>query len=151
MAVAARFFDAFAVGDWHAMGRLYAPQARFSDPLFPQLDAEQVRALWQMLLTQAQGFRLSYRIDAESDHAARVLWVAHYLYGRRPVVNRVVSEMQLGAGCILVQNDHFNLWRWARQALGLTGWLLGGTPLLRRRLRREAAVRLQAFIARQPR
>ena len=41
-----------AARDWRTMGRLYADDARFSDPAVPDLDAGQVRAMWRMLISR---------------------------------------------------------------------------------------------------
>ena len=49
------------------------------------------------------------------------------------------------------QRDRFDFWRWARQALGAPGWLLGWSPLLRNKVRATAAKNLARFMAsRQP-
>ncbi len=82
MSVAERFYDAFALGDWHTMGLLYAQHATFSDPIFPHLDADHVRAMWQMLLSRAQDLSLSYSVDAETEQGARVVWAARYTFGQ---------------------------------------------------------------------
>jgi hypothetical protein len=44
--------------------------------------------------------------------------------------------------------DDFDFHRWARQALGTSGLLLGWTPLLRNAVRRRARAGLDAFLAR---
>ena len=63
MAVAQRFYDAFAMGDWGTMARLYAPQATFSDPVFPRLNADQARAMWGMLLSRATDLECSSSVE----------------------------------------------------------------------------------------
>ncbi len=148
MSVAERFYDAFALGDWHTMGLLYAQHATFSDPVFPHLDADHVRAMWQMLLSRAQDFSLSYSVDAESEQGARVVWVARYTFSQtgRPVSNRIVSEMHFAAGRIVRQVDRFSFWRWSRQALGLPGLLAGWTPMLRAKVQQQAASGLHRFM-----
>ena len=40
---------------------------------------------------------------------------------------------------IVEQTDTFDLWRWSRQALGLKGWLLGGTSFVQNKIREEGA------------
>jgi len=151
MAVAERFYDAFALGDWHAMGLAYARHATFSDPVFPLLGADEVRAMWQMLLSSAPDLSVSYNVVSDNDEGARVVWVARYTFGRtgRPVTNRVVTEMRFAAGRIVQQVDRFSLWRWSRQALGLQGWLLGWTPMLRDRVQKQAAAALRNFVQQQ--
>jgi ketosteroid isomerase-like protein len=147
MGAAQRFYDAFVLGDWHTMGMLYAPQATFSDPVFPHLNAAQARAMWQMLLSSAEDFSVAANVQ-ETDTHASVIWIARYSFGPtgRPVVNRVHTEMELGAGRILRQVDRFSFWRWSRQALGTPGLLLGWTPLLRARVRAKAAGGLARFM-----
>ncbi len=151
MAVAQRFYDAFAVGDWGTMARLYAPQATFSDPVFPHLTADQTRAMWGMLLSRAVDMECSSSVEETNDRA-RVIWVARYTFSGtgRPVVNRVYTEMELGAGMILRQVDRFSFWRWSRQALGPIGWTLGWTPFLRAGVRRQAAENLAKYMQRRP-
>jgi ketosteroid isomerase-like protein len=148
MTVAQRFFDAFALGDHHTMGQLYAPDATFSDPIFPLLSAEEVRLMWRMLLTRAQDFAVSATVD-ETPHGARAVWIARYRYGARPVRNRVYTEMAIAAGKIVRQVDRFSFWRWSRQALGWQGWLFGWTPWLRNRVRAQAAEALRRFAQRE--
>jgi ketosteroid isomerase-like protein len=144
MTVAQRFFDAFMLGDHHTMGQLYAPDATFSDPIFPLLSADETRLMWRMLLTRARDFSVSANVD-EGPDGARAVWVARYTYGTRPVRNRVYTEMVIAAGKIVRQVDRFSFWRWSRQALGWKGWLLGWTPWLRNRVRAQAAEALRRF------
>jgi ketosteroid isomerase-like protein len=148
MSVAERFYEAFALGDWHTMGMTYARHATFSDPVFPLLSADEVRAMWQMLLSRAPELSVNYNIVAESEDAARVVWVARYTFSQtgRPVTNRVVTEMRFAAGRIVQQVDRFNLWTWSRQALGLQGLLIGWTPMLRDRVQKQAASTLRKFV-----
>jgi len=148
MSVAERFYDAFALGDWHTMGMTYAQHATFSDPVFPLLGVDEVRAMWHMLLAGAQDFSLSYNIVAENEDGARVVWVARYTFGPtgRPVTNRAVTEMRFAAGRIVKQVDRFSFWRWSRQALGVPGLLLGWTPMLRAKVQSQAAAGLRRFV-----
>lgn len=148
MGTAQRFYDAFAVSDWHTMGLLYAPNATFTDPAFPLLSAEEASLMWKMLLSRARDFTVSANVQENGDRA-RVLWVAHYTFSKtkRRVVNRVQTEMTFSAGRIVRQVDRFSLWQWSRQALGLPGLLLGWTPLIRTQVQREAAQSLQRFAA----
>lgn len=141
MGVAERFYEAFMVRDHYTMGMLYAEHATFSDPVFPLLNARGARLMWKMLLTRAEDLGIEVKILEDSPAHASVDWVAHYSFGAtgRPVVNRVHTEMALSNGRIVRQVDGFNLWRWSGQALGAKGWLLGWTPLVRNRIRAQAA------------
>jgi hypothetical protein len=147
MGVAERFFEAFMVRDHYTMGLLYAEHATFSDPVFPLLNAKGARLMWQMLLSRAEDLGIEVRILEDSPARARVDWVAHYTFAAtgRPVVNRIRTEMTISAGKIVQQVDAFSLWRWSRQALGARGWLLGWTPLVRDKVRAQAAKSLREF------
>jgi hypothetical protein len=147
MGVAERFFEAFMVRDHYTMGLLYAEHATFSDPVFPLLNARGARLMWKMLLTRAEDLGIEVKVIEDSPAHASVDWVAHYTFGAtgRPVVNRVHTEMALSNGRIVRQVDSFDLWRWSRQALGARGWLLGWTPLVRDKIRAQAAHALREY------
>jgi hypothetical protein len=147
MGVAEQFYEAFMVRDHYTMGLLYAENATFSDPVFPLLNARGARMMWNMLLTRAEDLGIEVNILDDGPSRASVDWVAHYNFGAtgRPVVNRVHTEMALSNGRIVRQVDRFNLWRWSGQALGASGWLLGWTPLVRNKIRTQAARSLREY------
>ena len=151
MGIAERFFDAFSVRDHHTMGRMYAPTATFSDPAFPMLSGPEAALMWEMLMTRATDFSLSYNVIHESDERAQAIWVAHYTFAQtgREVENRIQTNMVFQAGRIVRHVDYFNFWKWSRQALGLPGVLLGWTPILKRRVQRQAQESLIRFAARK--
>jgi ketosteroid isomerase-like protein len=148
--VAERFYSAFAARDWRTMGGLYAEDARFSDPAFPDLNAAEVRAMWRMLITRGTDLALQYQVLHESADAAQVRWVARYTFSqtRRPVVNEIVATLTLRGGAIVRHVDVFDFHRWARQALGLPGLLLGWTPSFRRAVQAKAQAGLRQFMQR---
>jgi uncharacterized protein len=151
MGVAERFYDAFMVRDHYTMGLLYAEHATFSDPVFPLLNAKGARLMWQMLLARAgDDFGIEVKIREDSPKRAIVDWVAYYKFSAtgRPVENRIHTEMGLSAGKIVRHQDTFNLWRWSSQALGTKGALLGWTPMVRDRIRAQAAASLRDFARR---
>lgn len=141
MSVLHRFYTAFAQRDWATMGACYHPDARFSDPVFTDLDAAGVQAMWRMLLTSGTDLRITFRVLEESATGGRVRWEAWYTFSRtkRPVHNIITAEFTLKDGLILVHRDRFDLWRWSRQALGLPGLLLGWSPIIATKVRSTAA------------
>lgn len=145
MSVLSRFYTAFAQRDWSTMGACYADDAHFSDPVFPQLDAAGVRAMWKMLLTSGTDLRITHEVIEESADTGLCEWEAFYTFNRtgRPVHNIVRSEFELRNGLIVRQRDRFDLWRWSRQALGPNGWLLGWSPMVQGRVRAMAAAGLR--------
>lgn len=140
------FYTAFAQRDWAVMGACYRAEARFSDPVFPDLDAHGVKAMWKMLLDGDTDLCISFTVLKEDERGGRVQWEAFYSFGkqRRKVHNRITSDFTFKEGLILTQLDRFNFWRWSRQALGISGVLLGWTPMVRRKVREMAAARLRA-------
>lgn len=150
MPVLGRFYSAFAQRDWATMGACYHDGARFSDPVFPGLDAEQAAAMWKMLLTSGTDLRITFNVLEETATSGKVHWEAWYTFSKtkRPVHNIITSTFVLKDDRILVQRDHFDFWRWSRQALGTSGLLLGWTPLVRKKVRGIAAANLsKALVA----
>jgi ketosteroid isomerase-like protein len=147
--VITEFYEAFARRDHEAMAALYLPDATFSDPAFGHLEGPEVTAMWRMLAKAATDLEVTSRdITASGDRAAAT-WEAHYTFtetGRR-VHNVVEAHMTLEDGHIRRHDDHFDLWRWSRQALGASGLLLGWSPVIRVAVQRRARRRLQEFMA----
>ena len=83
--------------------------------------------------------------DAERGKAH---WDARYTFtqtGRR-VHNRIDARFLFRDGLIIRHEDTFSFWRWARQALGPAGLLLGWAPPLRAKVRSTARGNLRAFM-----
>ena len=149
MSVLTRFYTAFAQRDWSTMGACYADDARFSDPVFPDLDAAGVRGMWKMLLTSGTDLRVTFKVVEESAQRGVCEWEAFYTFSRtgRKVHNIIRSEFELRDGSIVRQCDRFDFWRWSRQALGLSGVLLDWSPLVRNKVRATAAAALRRSMA----
>lgn len=138
-------YTALAARDGAAMGRCYADDARFSDPVFQNLDAAGVRAMWAMLCARAVDLDVSVTDVVADDRRGSARWVATYTFSKtgRKVCNVIDARFEFRDGLIVRHTDCFDLWRWSGMALGLKGWLLGWTPLVRNAIRREAMRGLQ--------
>lgn len=144
------FYSAFQRLDVETMVACYSDDVIFSDPAFGTLRGRQVGDMWRMLASRAKDFSLTFdQIHAE-DHSGAAHWVATYLFSqtRRTVVNDIHARFVFRDGRICEHHDRFDLWRWSRQALGTPGLLLGWTPLLRGKIRRQALANLAAFQSR---
>ena len=133
------------------MAACYAPDARFSDPVFGDLEGQEPGAMWRMLTARADDLKIELmEHEAEADRGS-ARWVAHYTFTQtgRPVRNDVRARFQFSDGLIAVHCDEFDFHRWSRQALGTPGLLLGWTPLLRASVRRRARAGLDEFIERE--
>lgn len=143
----ARFYTAFAARDAETMARCYAPDAHFSDPVFPDLHGAAVGAMWRMLCSRAADLRIAFHDVTASGDTGAVHWEAWYTYSAtgRPVHNVIAAAFTFRNGLIARHVDRFDLSAWARQALGLKGVLLGWAPPVHRAIRREAAKALERF------
>ena len=145
-----RLYEALDRHDGEAMASCYAPDASFADPVFPDLHGELPGHMWRMLTERATDLAIEVpeaKADAEAGSAR---WIATYTFGAtgRQVTNRVRSDFRFDdAGLIAEQRDDFPFWAWSRQALGLPGLVLGWTPMLRARVRSNAATELARFRA----
>lgn len=142
-----RFYAAFARRDGAEMAACYAPDARFSDPVFPDLEGDEPGRMWRMLTEGASDLEIELAEHAAGDETGSARWIARYTFTQtgRPVVNDVRAAFRFRDGLIAEHRDDFDFHRWARQALGPVGLLLGWTPLLRNQVRGQAAARLAAF------
>ncbi len=149
MSVIDRFYTAFAQRDWSMMGACYHDKATFSDPVFPHLDAVEARAMWKMLVINGKDLRVTHVVLGENAHGGTAQWDAWYTFSRtgRPVHNRITATFTFRDGLILTHRDHFDFWRWSRQALGTSGLLLGWTPLVKNKVRGIAAGGLRKAMA----
>jgi ketosteroid isomerase-like protein len=144
-----RFYAAFAERDGDAMAACYAPDARFSDPVFVDLRGDEPGEMWRMLTGRADDLTVELVEHSADDGRGSARWVAHYTFTQtgHPVVNDVRAAFRFDDGLIVEHRDEFDFHRWARQALGTSGLLLGWTPILRSAVRRRARTGLDEFIA----
>lgn len=151
-ATIARFYDAFDKRDPEAMAKCYHSDVVFSDPVFGELRGERARDMWRMLCGRATDLSVKASDIAAEDRAASARWVATYSFGkaRRRVRNVVEARFEFKDGLIARHEDAFNLWTWSRRALGPMGALLGWTPMVQARIRRDALRGLDAFVAKRP-
>jgi uncharacterized protein len=142
-----RFYGAFAQGDGDAMAACYAPDAHFSDPVFPDLRGPRAGRMWQMLTSAPGDVRIELLERDADENRGSAHWMARYTFTQtgRPVVNDIRATFRFAGGLIADHHDDFSFHRWSRQALGPSGLLLGWTPILRSAVRRKAGARLDAF------
>lgn len=144
-----RFYGAFARRDGDAMADCYAPDARFTDPVFKRLRGEQPGAMWRMLTAQARDLEVELLEHDAHETWGTARWRATYTFTQtgHPVVNDVFAAFRFNPdGLIAEHADSFNFRRWARQAL-TRGTRLLGWPLLRAVVRHRAKQSLARFIA----
>lgn len=137
-----RFYDALSRRDGETMASLYAPDARFEDEIY-RLEGADVGKMWTGLMRKAKTLTVSYTIARSGNGTGTVEWTARYIYpGGGPVVNVILSELELEDGRIVAQRDRFDFRRWAAQALGTPGRLFGRFGWFRKMVSRKAAARV---------
>lgn len=144
-----RFYQAFQQRDAEAMATCYAEDVHFSDPVFEDLRGSEAADMWRMLTARAQHFSLTFGNVQADERQGSAQWVATYLFSQtgRTVVNRVEARFVFRDDKIAEHRDHFDLWRWARQALGGKGLLLGWAAPVQNAIRRQAVKGLAQFRA----
>jgi hypothetical protein len=145
-----RLYGGLDAHDGEAMAACYAADATFSDPVFPELKGDQAPDMWRMLAERATDLSVELPEAKADEEAGAARWIATYTFATtgRSVTNRVRSDFKFDSdGLITEQNDDFPFWRWSRQALGVPGLLLGWSPLIRSRVRSNAAAQLARFRA----
>ena len=144
-----KFYTAFQNLDYETMQSCYSDDAVFSDPVFGLLDAEETRAMWEMLCKRAKDFSLVYgNIQLLDEEYATADWTASYIFSKtnRRVVNRIKAHMRLKDGKIIEHSDAFAIYSWMRQAMGLPGLILGWTGFMHRRVQKQAKIGLHKFM-----
>ena len=143
------FYQSFQQLNAEAMAACYADNVRFSDPAFTDLQGQEAADMWRMLTSRAQNFSLVFDGIEADDTQGKAHWVATYLFSQtgNTVVNDIQARFIFKDGKIITHTDSFDLWKWAGQALGFKGKLLGWTPFVQKAIRQQAAKGLAQFRA----
>ena len=142
------FYKAFQNKDYKTMQQCYADDVVFNDEVFKNLNALQVRAMWEMLCKNAKDFSLQFsKVEADNEYGT-CNWVAHYTFSQtgNKVTNNIKAYFKFHEGKIVEHTDSFDLWKWSRQALGLPGWLLGWNMALQKKIQQKAQNNLAKFM-----
>lgn len=143
-----KLYRSLGARDGDGMAQCYAPDATFSDPVFPALRGPEVGAMWRMLCERATDIRVEAFAIVADDQAGSAHWEAWYTFSQtgRKVHNVIDARYTFRDGAIVTHVDQFDLWRWSRQALGPVGTLLGWSPLVRNEVRGQAQKNLARFL-----
>ena len=101
-----------------------------------------------MLCARGKDLRIEFRDVRAGDHTGFAHWEAWYTFSStsKPVHNVIDATFTFSDGLIVTHVDRFDLYRWSQQALGVTGVLLGWTPIVRNAIQRTAARSLEQFL-----
>ena len=145
------FYTAFQNSNYTEMQDAYHLDATFHDPVFQKLNALEVKAMWQMLLSSAKDLRIEFSNIKADDKNGSCRWDAWYTFSKtgRKVHNIIYASFEFREGKIYRHQDSFDLWRWSRQALGVTGSLLGWSSIIKVRIQRAARKSLNSYMQAQ--
>ena len=145
-----RFYSAFQRLDYKTMQDCYDASASFTDPAFGTLFGNDVKDMWEMLSKSAKNFSLTFTPPRSLDEqTVECHWVANYIFSKtgNPVENRIRAILKIQNEKIMEHVDEFDFWRWSRQALGISGTLMGWTHFFHRKVTLSARQGLEKFKA----
>lgn len=142
------FYQAFSTRNSDGMNVHYHEEATFSDPVFQNLDAQQVKAMWSMLCGRGKDLKVVASNIQADETRGNAEWVATYTFAAtgKKVTNRVRASFEFRDGKIVRHVDEFDFSTWCGMALGLMGKLFGGTAWLQNKVRTKANGQLARFI-----
>jgi SnoaL-like domain len=145
-----KLYAAFAALDAKTMAQCYADDAHFDDEAFSLRGRHQIGGMWSMLIDaiKKQG-RKDWKLEVRDITENSAHWEPTYRFSAtgRMVHNIIDAEFEFDSqGLIKRQTDRFDFWRWSRQALGMTGAMLGWSGFLRGKVRRTAARQLEKYL-----
>ncbi len=142
------FYTCFQQKDYKGMQACYADEATFSDAVFKNLNAAQVKAMWEMLISKGKDMRLEFSQVSANENTGKAHWDAYYTFSAtgNKVINRIDATFIIKDGKIVQHIDHFDFYTWAKQALGFKGFLLGWTSFLRNKVTAQAMKNLDSFM-----
>ncbi|WAC41534.1 nuclear transport factor 2 family protein [Pedobacter sp. SL55] len=135
-----QFYTAFQQKDYKTMQDSYAENAVFNDSVFRNLDAKQTRAMWQMLISRSGDMTLTFGNIRAAGNKVTAYWEAHYTFTAtgKKVINKINAEFEIEDGKIVKHTDSFDFYKWAKQAFGAGGFLLGWTNSFKEKVRQTA-------------
>lgn len=147
------FYTAFAATDSEGMIACYHKDIHFEDPAFGVLKGEHAGNMWRMLCASQKDkeFTVTFSDITYQDGKGSAHWEAQYHFSKtgRKVHNKIDATFEFKDGKISKHIDTFNLHRWASQAMGFKGMLLGGTSFFKKKLHTQTQKALHLFETKQ--
>lgn len=145
-----KFYSAFQSHDPLKMAECYHPDVVFNDPVFQNLNHREVTGMWAMLIERSKGkLEIDFHSVVGDNELAQCIWEAEYEFSKtgNSVHNIIHSTMEFKDDLIVKHTDDFDFWRWSKMALGLSGILLGWSPMLKNKVRKTAEKSLANYLA----
>ncbi|PVX47877.1 SnoaL-like protein [Flavobacterium sp. 103] len=143
-----KFYTAFANGDAKTMCECYHPEIQFQDPAFGILKGNDASQMWKMLIEKSKGnIKIEFSDIKADDYIGTAKWIATYNFSKtnRKVINVIHGEFKFQDGLIIRHTDNFDIWKWAKQALGFKGLLFGWTGFMQKKIQEQALTSLNNY------
>jgi hypothetical protein len=143
-----KFYTAFANADAKTMCTCYHHDIQFRDPAFGLLKGNDVCDMWKMLIKNSKSdIKVEFDEVKATEYLGSAKWVATYNFSKtnRKVVNVIKSEFQFKDGLISKHTEHFDIWKWSKQAFGFTGYLFGWTGYFQKKIQEQALLSLKKY------
>jgi len=131
----------------------YHDDITFKDPAFGVLRGEEAKNMWRMLCKTQQGkdFKVKASNIEYTAEEGKARWETYYTFSKtgRKVHNVINATFKFKDGKIINHVDRFNLYRWAKQAMGFKGFLVGWTSFFRKKLNNQTRFLLSEFQKKQ--
>ncbi|TXD71841.1 nuclear transport factor 2 family protein [Aequorivita antarctica] len=148
-----KFYQAFTDLDAERMISWYHDDVTFEDPAFGILRGEEAKNMWRMLCQAQQGkeFKVKTSNIEYTPKAGKARWEAYYTFSKtgRKVHNVINASFKFKDGKIINHIDRFSLHRWAKQAMGFKGFLVGWTGFFKKKLNNQTRFLLSEFEKKQ--
>lgn len=143
-----KFYTSFQQKNYQAMQECYTDEASFNDPIFKDLNANETKLMWQMLISRSRDLEITYSNIKEEDDLVTAQWEARYTFTAtgQKIFNKVKATFEIKDGKIVKHTDHFNFYKWAKQAFGGGGLLLGWTTSFKERVSKTAKQKLEEYL-----
>ncbi len=89
------------------MQACYADQAVFNDAVFKNLNADEVKSMWEMLISKNDSMRIEFNGIIANGSTVKAHWDAYYTFSStgNKVINRIDSIFEIEEGKIIKQTD----------------------------------------------
>ncbi len=96
---------------------------------------------------KGKDFRVVFSNIEADERNGNAHWEAFYTFSKtgRKVHNIIKAEFEFRDGKIIKHIDSFDLYRWSRQAFGISGFLIGWSPYFKGKLQAQTKKLLAGF------
>jgi len=133
-------YNAYKERNPELMASFYTEDASFKDEIFGEVTGQEIPKVWEVVHSTTSNFYLYFHIVNVNKNLATVNSQLSYTFkhtGRKIDIS-ITSIFRFENGKIRHQVDEYSLWKWASQAFGVSGFLLGWNPKFKNKIRQSA-------------